>query len=266
MTARPRSIRLTPRDIPSPSSISPEAQAALERLIDADGVPVNARFTMPDHDDVAGVAGGQGIGRCPVCAHAGRGLGRAHRRGRDDPVRRCVVHVATPAAPIAEDAVYIDLHGGALVFGGGEACRHGARTLADQLGLRVWSIDYRLPPEHPFPAGLDDGLAAYRAALRLYPAERIVVGGRSAGGNLAAAMLLRAKAEGLPLPAGLVLLSPQVDLTESGDSFVVNAGVDGMLPTSLMSSNRLYAGGADLSDPLVSPLFGDVANFPRPSF
>ncbi|MGS3045151.1 alpha/beta hydrolase fold domain-containing protein, partial [Escherichia coli] len=83
--------------------------------------------------------------------------------------------------------------------------------------------------------------------------------------NLAAAMLLRAKAEGLPMPAGLVLLSPQVDLTESGDSFVVNAGVDGMLPRSLMSSNRLYAGGADLSDPLVSPLFGDVANFP-PTF
>ncbi|MEB2620579.1 alpha/beta hydrolase fold domain-containing protein, partial [Kocuria rosea] len=132
-----------------------------------------------------------------------------------------------------EDALYIDLHGGALVFGGGEACRHGARTLADQLGLRIWSIDYRLPPEHPFPAGLDDGLAAYRAALRLYPAERIVVGGRSAGGNLAAAMLLRAKAEGLPLPAGLVLLSPQVDLTESGDSFATNAGLDAMLPTSL---------------------------------
>lgn len=130
------------------------------------------------------------------------------------------------------------------------------------MGLRVWSVDYRLPPEHPFPAGLDDGLATYRAALRSYPAERIVVGGRSAGGNLAAAMLLRAKAEGLPPPAGLVLLSPQVDLTESGDSFVVNAGMDGMLPTSLMSSNRLYAGGADLSDPLVSPLFGDVANFP----
>jgi len=108
-------------------------------------------------------------------------------------------------------------------------------------------------------------MTVYRAALSHHAPRRIVVGGRSAGGNLAAAMLLRAKAEGLPMLAGLVLLSPEVDLTESGDSFAVNAGVDVMLPGSLMANNRLYAGGADLADPYLSPLFGDVTGFP-PTF
>jgi monoterpene epsilon-lactone hydrolase len=75
-------------------------------------------------------------------------------------------------------------------------------------------------------------------------------------------MLLRAREEGLPMPAALVLLSPEVDLTESGDSFAVNAGVDVVLPGSLMASNLLYAGGADLEDPYLSPLFGDVTGFP----
>ncbi|USI74622.1 alpha/beta hydrolase [Sphingomonas morindae] len=154
------------------------------------------------------------------------------------------------------------MHGGALVFGGGAACRHGAGVQADQLGMTVWSIDYRLPPAHPYPAALDDCLAVYRSALAAHAADRIVIGGRSAGGNLAAAMLVRARDEGLPMPAGLALLSPEVDLTESGDSFAVNAGVDAMLPGSLMAPNRLYAGGADLAHPYLSPLFADLAGFP----
>jgi acetyl esterase/lipase len=176
-----------------------------------------------------------------------------------------VVHVATPAVSIVTDAIYLELHGGAFVFGGGDACRHGAPVQADQLGLPVWSVDYRLPPEHRYPAALDDCMAVYHAALGRHLPSRIIVGGRSAGGNLACAMLLRAKTEGLPMPGGLVLLSPEVDLTGSGNSFAINAGVDVMLPGSLLANNRLYAGGADLTDPYLSPLFGDVAGFP-PTF
>lgn len=257
-----RTLRLEARTIASPISISAEARAALERLIGADGVPVNAHFALPSHDDVAGW---QAV-KAAIDANYTRLLAAAadtpeaavETTGCND----ALVHVATPAASVATDAVYLELHGGALVFGGGDACRHGARVQADQLRMTVWSIDYRLPPEHRYPAALDDCLAAYRAALDRYPACRIVVGGRSAGGNLAAAMLLRAKDQGLPLPAGLVLLSPEVDLTESGDSFAVNAGIDVMLPGSLMANNRLYAGGADLTDPYLSPLFGDLTGFP----
>jgi acetyl esterase/lipase len=114
-----------------------------------------------------------------------------------------------------------------------------------------------MPPDHPFPAGLDDCLAFYRRLLRDHAPSEIIVGGGSAGGNLAAATILRARDEGLPLPAAAVLISPEVDLTESGDSFFTNAGIDGM--GSLMAANRLYAAGHDLTDPYVSPLFGDYA-------
>jgi epsilon-lactone hydrolase len=123
-------------------------------------------------------------------------------------------------------------------------------------------VDYRMPPEYPFPAALDDAVSAYRDLLARYDPARIVVSGRSAGGNLAAALMLRAKVERLAMPAGLILLSPEVDLTESGDSFQTNRLIDVVLPGSLMASNRLYAGAADLSDPLLSPLFGDLAGFP----
>ena len=262
MSTDERSLRLEARTIASPASISAEARAALERLIGPDGVPIHALFAMPAHDDVAGwekVKASADANYARLLASATEVPQAAVETTRFDDA---VVHVATPAAAIATDAVYLELHGGALVFGGGDACRHGARVQADQLGVTVWSIDYRLPPEHRYPAALDDCMAVYQAALERYPARRLVVGGRSAGGNLAAAMLLRAKHHGLPMPAGLVLLSPEVDLTESGDSFAVNAGVDVMLPGSLMANNRLYAGGADLADPYLSPLFGDVTGFP----
>lgn len=101
--------------------------------------------------------------------------------------------------------------------------------------------------------------------LKQHTPDNVVIHGRSAGGNLAAAMLLRAREEGLPMPGGLVLLSPQVDLTESGDTFCTNAMIDAVLPRSLRSNNLLYANGADLAAPLLSPLFGDLSGFP-PTF
>jgi acetyl esterase/lipase len=123
-----------------------------------------------------------------------------------------------------------------------------------------------MPPEHPYPAALDDCLSAYRYLLASYEPSQIVVGGSSAGGNLAAAMVLRARDEGLPLPAALVLLTPELDLTESGDSFEVNRVVDVVLPGSLEASIAVYAGGNDLNHPYLSPLFGDFSlGFP-PTF
>ena len=133
---------------------------------------------------------------------------------------------------------------------------------AHRAGLATWAVDYRTPPDHPYPAPLDDCLTVYRALLARVGAERIVVGGASAGGNLAAAMLLRARAEHLPLPAALVLVSPEADLTESGDTFATNVGVDYVLVDGLASSIVLYAAGRDLTDPLLSPLFGDLVGFP----
>jgi acetyl esterase/lipase len=153
--------------------------------------------------------------------------------------------------------IYFDIHGGALIMGGGEACRALATKIAAMTRMRTWSVDYRMAPDHPYPAALDDCITVYRRLLELRPPERIVVGGGSAGGNLAAALMLRARDEGLPFPAALVLLTPEADLTESGDSFQTNLGIDCVLQQSLAEMSALYAGDHDLAHPYLSPLFGD---------
>jgi epsilon-lactone hydrolase len=170
------------------------------------------------------------------------------------------IFVITPRTlAVDERFVYLDIHGGGLIVGGGEVCKAFAMGTAARCGCKVWSVDYRMPPDHPYPAGLDDCLTAYRALLSEHQPEEIIVGGGSAGGNLAAAMILRARDEGLPLPAAVYLGTPELDLTESGDSFQTNLGLDARLTESLMPATLLYAAGHDLSHPYLSPLFGDFA-------
>ena len=161
----------------------------------------------------------------------------------------------------ADRTIVLEMHGGGLLLCGGELCRLMGIGSAARLQKRVWSVDYRMPPEHPYPAALDDSMAAYRALLEERSPSQIIVSGGSAGGNLAAALLLRARDEGLPMPAGLILATPEADLTESGDSFQTNNGVDPGLH-SLMDVNLLYADGHDLTAPYLSPLFGDLSGFP----
>ena len=150
------------------------------------------------------------------------------------------------------------MHGGGLIMCGGELCSIMGISSAARLNRRVWAVDYRMPPDHPYPAALDDCIAAYRALLAERSANEIIVSGGSAGGNLAAALVLRARDEGLPMPAGVILGTPEIDLTESGDSFQTNNGVDPGL-RSLMPVNLLYADGHDLRHPYLSPLFGDFS-------
>ncbi len=177
------------------------------------------------------------------------------------------VNVVTPEGVETGDdcVIQLDIHGGALIAGGGEACRLMNTSTAARAGLLTWGVDYRMPPDHPYPAPLDDCVAVYRALLEERPPEKIVVGGGSAGGNLVAAMLLRAKDEGLPMPAALVAMTPEIDLTESGDTFDTNAGVDYVLVDRLTDSIALYAGDHDLTHPYLSPIFGDLTGFP-PTF
>jgi acetyl esterase/lipase len=181
-----------------------------------------------------------------------------------DGVRTYVVR----APDVPDDSstpIYFDIHGGALISGSGEGCRSMAAGGALTSGMIHWAVDYRMPPLHPYPAPLDDCMTVYRRLLTERDPADIVVGGGSAGGNLAAALMVRAKDEGLPMPAGLVLLTPEVDLTESGDSFDTNLGLDNILNARLMPANLLYANGHDLAHPYLSPLFGDLAGFP-PTF
>jgi monoterpene epsilon-lactone hydrolase len=172
-----------------------------------------------------------------------------------------VFDIVPPGLGPDDRSVVLDMHGGALILCGGESCKLMGIGSAARYRRRVWAVDYRMPPAHPYPAALDDCIAAYRALLAEREPSKIIVSGGSAGGNLAAALILRARDEGLPMPAGVILNTPEIDLTESGDSFHANLGVDPSL-RSLIPVNQLYANGEDLKHPYLSPLFGDLKDYP----
>jgi acetyl esterase/lipase len=255
-------VRLAARTVPLPDSVSVDARSAIERLTGEDGIPIYAQYEMPSPDDVVAWVNMKAAADAQYAAGMKELAGSLRSSIVTIQVDCATIHVATPEDAVSEHFAMIDLHGGALVFGGGEACRVGTQRQADQHGVRCYGVDYRTPPEHPFPAALDDCLSAYRYILERHAPENISICGRSAGGNLAAAMLLRARDEGLPMPVSLVLLSPEVDLTESGDSFNTNQMIDVVLPRPLKSCNQLYAGGAELSHPYLSPLFGRLDGLP----
>ncbi len=177
------------------------------------------------------------------------------------------IFVITPEDAAPDDPrVYLEFHGGGLTMGGGQLARAMAMGSASNTGRKTYSVDYRMPPDHPYPAALDDGVAAYGMLLEAHDPSEIIIGGGSAGANIAAAVILRARDEGLPLPAAAYLGTPEIDLTESGDSFKTNLGIDTVLTASLMPANLLYADGHDLADPYLSPLFADFTKGFPPTF
>jgi len=160
-------------------------------------------------------------------------------------------------SPDNDGRVILFIHGGGFYLGGGEAAKYQALPIAAAARTRTFSIDYRMPPSHPFPAGLDDTVEAYRWLLERYKPENIAFYGPSAGGNLAAACILKARDMGLPMPAACVLHTPASDMTELGDTFQTNVIIDTVLVRRSTALFLLYAGGHDLKDPLLSPLFAD---------
>lgn len=132
-----------------------------------------------------------------------------------------------------------------------------------QHGLAVFAPGYRLAPEHPFPAAVEDALAVYQALLTTHAPEQIIVAGDSAGGGLALGMLLAAREAGMAFPAGLILFSPWTDLAGTGASITRNAQRDSLLVAErLPEVAALYLNGASPETPIASPLYGDLTNFP----
>jgi monoterpene epsilon-lactone hydrolase len=251
-------VRLPARDIPPPTTISDKARAAL-----SDGALGPAPGWPPADDLAAWRAAIADSGALWEEAAVGV-LAASPSKVETRAIGGVTCHVATPPGldGAAAGRLYLFIHGGAFVFGAGAYARAQAALQADRLGITTVSVDYRTPPDHPFPAAPQDCLAVYRALIGAHDPARIVVGGSSAGGNLAAALMLMIREQGLPAPAGVVLLTPEVDLTEAGDSFQTNAQLDVTLKGSLEHCNALYAAGHDLTDPLLSPLYGDLAGFP----
>ena len=174
-----------------------------------------------------------------------------------------------PTAEITVDGieprhVVLYFHGGVYVIGDAFL----AAELASQVGRRtqakVISVDYRLAPEHPYPAAVDDALAAYEALLHsgIAPAD-IVFAGESAGGGLAVVTLVNARDHGLPLPAATLVMSPYADLTLAGATLETRRGVDPLLSRELLEPRVTdYASGEDTALGLISPIFADLSELP----
>jgi monoterpene epsilon-lactone hydrolase len=156
------------------------------------------------------------------------------------------------------------LHGGGYVLGSPRSHRPLVARLAEAARATAISADYRLGPEHPFPAAVEDAVAVWRWMLDggADPA-RMIIAGDSAGGGLTLAVALKLKAEGMPQPAGLFAISPWADLTQSHPTYATKTADDPMITAELLDVMAAhYLAGADVRDPLASPVFGDFAGLP----
>jgi acetyl esterase/lipase len=167
-------------------------------------------------------------------------------------------------AVLASQRIVLYLHGGGYVIGSIATHRDLAGGIADAAGAKTLLLDYRLAPEHPFPAAVDDAVAAYRGLLAAgSKPENIVFAGDSAGGGLTVAALVALKQQGLPLPAAGVCISPWVDLTFAGESMKTKQDADPLLgPGPLKWMGGLYLAGQPENTPLASPLFADLKGLP----
>jgi acetyl esterase/lipase len=140
-------------------------------------------------------------------------------------------YMVTPSSipPQNRNRLLVHVHGGCFVSFPGESGTAEAVYMAGIGGFRVISVDYRMPPDHPYPAALDDAITAWKAATRMASPKNMAIFGSSAGGNLTLAMVLRAKQDKLPLPAAIAPGTPMADLTNAGDSFQTNAMLDNVL-------------------------------------
>lgn len=164
-----------------------------------------------------------------------------------------------------ESRVVLYLHGGGYVIGSVNTHRDMVSRIARAAQARALAIDYRLAPEHPFPAAVEDAMAAYRWLLASgVPAERIAIAGDSAGGGLTLATLLALRDAGDPLPAAAVCISPWTDLAVTGESMDTKADVDPMIrKAEAIEGAKLYLAGADPKTPLASPLYADLSGLPH---
>lgn len=162
------------------------------------------------------------------------------------------------------DKIILYCHGGGYTSGNLGYSRPLASKLSHASGRETLCFEYRLAPEHPYPAAVEDALRVWDYLMyQGYGARDVVVAGDSAGGNLALVLLHRLKAQGRQLPCRLVLLSPWTDMTASGESYTRRAPLDPTITMEYIQAVRgAYAGGADLNDPMLSPLFGDFSGFP----
>lgn len=162
-----------------------------------------------------------------------------------------------------EERVLLYFHGSAMIVMSPKTHRRLSVEIAKVTNMRVLSVDYRLAPEHPFPAGLEDCTNAYKWLLSIgIKPENIIIAGDSAGGNLTLATLFKLKDEGILLPAAAIVLSPGIDNAGESKSFYENAETDALASGGILWCIAAYVAGKDPYNPLISPVFGDLKGLP----
>ena len=184
-------------------------------------------------------------------------------------VKKCYVEILTPPK-IQSNMVVLQMHGGGYIGRMKNASRNYAKEYADMRnGMKVYSLDYRVAPRHPYPAALHDAVAVYHLLESLgYDSGQIILAGDSAGGGLCLALCAYLRDHGKSVPAHAVLMSPWTDLTASGSSYEENYTKDplfGNTKESMIYSGEYYA-GHDPHDPYISPIFDSFKEFPRMLF
>jgi len=247
------------RSVPVPMTVSPQMQAII-------AAPLRTNWdVLPQTGDewraTAAAGAAATMRQLPSMRE------RLHVKVEPTTIAGVRAFIVTPETipPENKDRVLVHVHGGCYLLSPGEAGTSEAILMAGIGRFKVISIDYRMPPEAYFPAALDDAVAVWKAVAATTDPRKMAIFGTSAGGALTLEMVLRAKQEALPLPAAIAPGTPMSDVTKVGDTFNTNAMLDNVLvsPTGFCdAAAKFYANGHDLSDPLLSPVYGDMHGFP----
>ncbi|MFX1575439.1 MAG: alpha/beta hydrolase [Promethearchaeota archaeon] len=169
--------------------------------------------------------------------------------------------ISIPGA--SEESVFYHLFGGGYIMGTLESRRWIPYHISRNTHLRCLNIEYRLAPEYPFPAALEDSIESYKWLIsKGFDPKKIIIGGESAGGGLAIATLMKLKELKIKLPAAGVLMSPWADLTGNGDSIIRNQKFEPLIKDGIMNMAKSYAQKESLDNPLISPVFADLKGLP----
>jgi epsilon-lactone hydrolase len=172
-------------------------------------------------------------------------------------------YLISPKEARSGGRLLLSLHGGGWISGADEAGLFESIVMAGVTGYKVIEVNYRLLPDYPFPAALDDLMSVWREIIRGTKASDVAFFGSSVGGSMVLSAVQRARKEGLPVPAAVMSGSPWADLSKTGDSYYTNDGVDWITYDGFWEAvAKLYANGRDLKDPLLSPVYGDFSGFP----
>jgi monoterpene epsilon-lactone hydrolase len=256
-TIAPDGTAYVTRIVPVPTTVSPEAQKMLARSEGDAAIPETLEQRRAGTDKWQAGVGEESKKLYPVNISS-------------DTIAGIPVRIVTPLkiAPEKRDRVLINLHGGGFNSDSGSLSE--TIPIANLTGTRVIAVLYRLAPEHPFPAGLDDAVAVYKELLKTYKPNHIGIYGTSAGAILTAEVTVKLRHLGLPLPAATGIFSGLGDLGHAGDSIALFAlnGFSGHLddPDPNARGSKEYTGSTPLNDPVLSPVYADLTGFPPTLF